>query len=325
MKAAVVVLTAACAMAQPRPLERDHPVRREVARLYERIVAVTAGSRTAPELVVKAGEGPSEVAWYTFQGRAAIGLGERAYKLCSAMGAQAEGCLAFLLGHELAHFHHNDAWGTELAPLLDRQGITRTSIAEMEERADYFGILSGYAAGVDMRGAPARVLDAVYRSYTVTNPLYPGRDQRLALAAEAERRASSMIPLFAAGLRLMLAGEPGWAARCFDAIGEGFQSREVINNQGAARLLEAIALSDPATVRFAYPVEVDPRGRLSERSTRGSGEGSAERRRLLLEQARDRLERGHQEDRGYAPYPGFPFWVSRTPTVYTNASLPCRI
>jgi len=23
--------------------------------------------------------------------------------------------------------------------------------------------------------------------------------------------------------------------------------------------------------------------------------------------------------------PGFPFWVSRTPTVYTNASLPCRI
>jgi len=24
-------------------------------------------------------------------------------------------------------------------------------------------------------------------------------------------------------------------------------------------------------------------------------------------------------------WPGFPFWVSRTPTVYTNASLPCRI
>ncbi|MBM3786596.1 MAG: carboxypeptidase regulatory-like domain-containing protein [Acidobacteria bacterium] len=26
-----------------------------------------------------------------------------------------------------------------------------------------------------------------------------------------------------------------------------------------------------------------------------------------------------------SPDPGFPFWVSRTPTVYTNASLPCRI
>jgi len=28
---------------------------------------------------------------------------------------------------------------------------------------------------------------------------------------------------------------------------------------------------------------------------------------------------------GQPLYPGFPFWVSRTPTVYTNASLPCRI
>ncbi|MBM3728052.1 MAG: hypothetical protein FJW40_21825 [Acidobacteria bacterium] len=29
--------------------------------------------------------------------------------------------------------------------------------------------------------------------------------------------------------------------------------------------------------------------------------------------------------RPFNVYPGFPFWVSRTPTVYINASLPCRI
>ena len=112
-----------------------------------------------------------------------------------------------------------------------------------------------------------------------------------------------MVPVFEAGRLLLLIKRYEEAARCFDFVARAFASREILNNAGVARALEAIELFENGELNVAYPFEVDADTRLR------SGSKAAEHdleirgrlRERLLRKARDSFERARQKDPAYLP------------------------
>ena len=88
---------------------------------------------------------------------------------------------------------------------------------------------------------------------------YPPLAERREIARRSQRQLAALVPVFEAGNYLMLTGHYAQAARAFDYIARTFPSREVLNNNGAARALEALEKS--GEIAFAYPFELDARTR----------------------------------------------------------------
>ena len=117
-------------------------------------------------------------------------------------------------------------------------------------------------------------------------------------------RVADLIPLFEAGYRLLLLQQYETAAYCFDYITRTFASRELLNNAGVARTLQALSLFKSGAQRFVYPFELDAATRLraaSKAASYGESEALAERRDQLLQAARRLFEQARQKDLGYVP------------------------
>ncbi len=91
--------------------------------------------------------------------------------------------------------------------------------------------------------------------------------------------------------------------RCFDYIARKFPSREILNNAGVARALEAIDLFEEGALRFAYPFELDAQTRLrsgGKADQYGYVETGGEQRERLLEEAVEKFEKACEKDPDYA-------------------------
>ena len=96
------------------------------------------------------------------------------------------------------------------------------------------------------------------------------------------------------------------AARCFDYTARLFPSREILNNAGIARALEAVDLVAEDRWRFAYPFEMDAKSRLwngrkaEDHYDAYDLEEPREEIDRLLQEAREWLEKARQKDPNYA-------------------------
>ena len=135
--------------------------------IYRRLARVTGDGREAPplEIVPEARRSSDrQVAWYDTATRK-IGMDEKAIKLCQqSVGPRAEGCVAFFLGHELAHFYKDHAWGGDFGSRFSAtplgEGIQKLTVQQrlaFETQADDFGGIYGFLAGYDSLGTAPRL------------------------------------------------------------------------------------------------------------------------------------------------------------------------
>jgi tetratricopeptide (TPR) repeat protein len=242
--------------------------------------------------------------------RHTLHLAERAYSLCAALGPDSLDALAFLLGHELAHYYANHGWvgdfGQQNADLEVGQALQEYSAIrkiEVETEADYFGGFFGYVAGYRTLEVVPQLLTSIYAAYGLQENLegYPSLAERQQIAQRSAEKVQLMIPVFEAGHRLLLLRQYSAAAQCFDHLSLTFPSREMLNNAGVARALRALSLFESDALWLAYPFELDAATRLQDGRKAGMTESSQETRNRLLKEARERFEQASRKDPNYAP------------------------
>ena len=302
--------------AQTESFLSPDPARLRVARqVFDDLLLAIGDGRAPPSLRLQplAAPGPLQVAWFSPR-QHSVTLQEQAYEVCASMDADSLDALAALLGHELAHFYKDHGWvgdfGNGFADLEIGQAVTQLEqtparIAALEAEADYFGGFFGYVAGYDAYGATPALQERIYTAYGMTDdkPGYPTLAARQEIARRSQAQLEELIPVFEAGQRLLLMRRYEEAARCFDFIARTFPSREILNNAGVARALEAVDLFDVEELNAVYPLELDGESRL--RSGLKGEESLPEasqikRRTLLLEQARTWLEKAMSRDPLYS-------------------------
>ena len=301
--------------ASAQALSYSHPKHITAQRVFDDLVRAIGDGRTAPKLrLVASGSGGAlKVAWYSPK-KNRLTIEEKAFDLAAAMGADSLNALAALIGHELAHFYKDHGWagdfGNGFADLEVGQRVrtleqTDEQIVKYESEADYFGGFFGYLAGYNTLGVTDEFLGRVYDEYELGDDIqgYPSLGDRMQIAAGSERSLRQLLPVFESAIHLLVLGEFEAAADCFDFIARDFPSREILNNAGVARAMEAISLFPEGELRYAYPVELDWESRLAQGQVRGgSSTGEvAKRREKLLATAKTFFQHAHLRDAQYTP------------------------
>jgi tetratricopeptide (TPR) repeat protein len=282
----------------------------EIAQaIYGRLTHVAGDARRPPPLEVipdTRRSNEKRVAWFDVNARK-IGIDEKTVRLCQSLGSRTDGCVAFFLGHELAHFYKDHAWGADFGsrfsatPLGTRiQKLSAEQRLSFETQADEFGGIFGYLAGYDTLGAAHDALDRVYKEYSIpdTSPDYPSVAERQQIAIKSQAALNRFIPVFEAGNLLFNIGRYRDAATCFDSIAQTFPSREILNNAGIAQ-----ALASGAVNADWYPWVLDPEPRLSAAAGRRRSPDvpSPSERQQMLEAAWAYFEDASHRDPEYFP------------------------
>lgn len=297
-------------------LPKNHPKYQTALKVFDDLIRVVSDGRTRPalQLLARGTTSRMRVAWFNPE-QNSLTLEEQTYDLCASLGPDSLDALAALLGHELAHYYKDHGWvgdfGNGFANLEVGQTLRQlkgdlTKMVELETEADYFGWFSGYIAGYKTLDIAPEVLKKIYAEYRLGDkiPGYPSLSERQEIARHAADKLHQLVPVFEAGHRLLLVKQYEEAARCFDHLARTFPSRELLNNAGLARALEALSLFPEGQLRFAYPLELDAATRLrggKKAAEYDLTEPREERRSRLLEEAKELFEAARSKDPGYAP------------------------
>jgi len=305
-------------------LPPDNAKYKTIKTVYDTIARAFGDGRMAPKLVVRpttarSGEQiacfhPGTEGSLSSEQRleeSYISIDEKVYDLLASLGPDLENGLAVLIAHELTHYYHRHGWVNEFGNAFagTKMGAEMIKTANYEEvvkyetEADYYGGFYGYVAGYNTLGLAPKVIDLVYTEYSLPDKLnnYPSRTERKTIATKSEESLRKMVPLFEAANRLMLVKKYEEAARLFDYIACTFTSREIYNNAGVARALEALTLFKAGKVRFAYPFEFDAQTRLrgTQMVSRGYGVDVEEKRQALLQKADEDFDNAINRDKNY--------------------------
>lgn len=257
----------------------------------------------APRLVFNDGE--QFVAWMDPK-TGTVGIEEKAYAICASFGPDSLSALAMLLAHELTHYYEKHDWtqhfvyeneNTESARQLEAldEGL------KQEAQADQLGNFLALSAGYHPLGLAPELLKRVYENYGLPadNAGYPSFSDRQEIARQAQEEVRRLSDIFTTATCLIAAGQYADAALYYDFLLRNFQSRELYNNAGLAKLLAALLLFEDEEQPLAYPLELDAESRLSTQS-RDPQVNPQERRAELLSGALLDFERAAALDKHYA-------------------------
>ncbi|MBT4098748.1 MAG: hypothetical protein HOM68_18475 [Gemmatimonadetes bacterium] len=298
------------------PAARLQAAKYRVARtIFDDLIRAIGDGRTPPRLRLLPADETVDMGAVWFEPDAgAVLLEERAYDALTA-GPDSLDALAFVLGHELAHYYKDHNWTGDFArsfadldvgrTLKGLAGSSRRS-TEIETESDYFSGFFGRMAGYRPMAAAPAALQQIYDEYGLGEPLpgYPTLTDRQAVATRTAQKLRQLVPIFDGGNWLLLTGRSTEAAACFDYVARTFPSREILNNAGVARARAAIDLFGPGELPFPYPLELDATTRLREegKADRYEWEGDTDdRRQRLLSEAHNSLESARRRDPTYLP------------------------
>jgi tetratricopeptide (TPR) repeat protein len=258
----------------------------------------------APELVMNNGE--QFVAWMDPE-NARIGIEERAYDVCAALGPDSLHALAALLGHELIHYYEKHDWSRNFIhanePLDAAQKINQLDEGiKQETQADCLGGFLAFSAGYNVYNLMPRLLEKLYQSYGLPEKLpgYPSLTDRVEITKTAMLELRDLQTVFEVAQYLSLLEKYEESAQYYRHILQSFQSREIYNNAGVNLALAALSLFSMSEMPYVLPLEPDPNSRLHNLK----GGPIAERLKLreaLLDQALEQLDRAIIMDPAYAP------------------------
>ena len=273
-----------------------------VASVYQKLVEARGDFRMpAPELVMN--DGQLYVAWMNSK-KGLVGLEEKAYDICTSFGADSLNALAALLAHELTHYYEKHNWTRHFSRnnANTQAGEQLANVEEglkLEVQSDYLGGFLALSAGFRAYGIIPRLLPEIYKGYILPEeiPGYPSLSDRVTFANNAMEQLQKLQLAFdvANYLAVVEAYEPAYDYYRF--ILRDFQSRELYNNLGVLRVLEALKYTSKEDMPYALPLELDLESRLGP-GKRGFGD-NAEKRAALLEAAIDAFSRAELLDEKY--------------------------
>ncbi len=282
----IIFVLAGCTAGQTGPpadvLPPGDPKLVAITAVYDKLSDSSGQIKDFPALVVSRGrpDDPGALAYYENGG--AIHFSEHLYDLCSKIAGARNGvpdCLSTLLGHELAHFLHQDDWATDVLPKngkphwdasLPQSASTQQIDASRrgkEAQADYDSGIYALQAGFDPTQFGPQLLDELYAEYSknlqgVTS--YPSLKERVEILKGSYRELTEeLYPAFESGVRLFVLGEYDLAADCFAFVGRKFSSPEIFNNEAAAHILQGMVWDHSKSGGYLYPVELDLETRLN--------------------------------------------------------------
>lgn len=153
-----------------------------------------------------------------------------------------KGALAFLVGHELAHFSQGCRVGVfPSVSFVQNQPLSSEKI-EVEREADVYGSFFVYAVGEKDLDFIAEFLEKLYAEYkleSLNNPDYPSLKERIEIGISACHTASRLADVFEMGQYLMALGQYSVALECWEYLAQYLRYPELSYNLGLANFMLA--------------------------------------------------------------------------------------
>ena len=222
-------------------------------KIYKKLVESIGDSETAkPELVIRDSE--NYVAAYSRRDNIII-IEKKAINICKSFNEKYEDALAFLIGHELAHFYQNHDWDMGFATSFLSEKETFNAKCKSEQEADTYGAFMAYLSGYDIINISASMLEKIYEGYNIPDNIskYPSLDERKSVAKNAKNKAIELIRIYEFANYCSATGRNIQAKFCYDYLLNFIKTKEIYNNAGLATL--AIGLSNKTC--FKYPITLD--------------------------------------------------------------------
>ena len=259
--------------------------------------------RPCPKLLfVNDGQGPR----YR-ESAEAIVLDWRSMEACRSFGRDSLSALAFIIGHELAHFFQEEAGGGKAEFSYLAYGKSGQSDSEKERLADVQGIFNAYLAGYGTTAILPKLIAKLYDSYQLASHLdgYPALAERQQASADVLATVDTLTQLYETANYLSALGQYELAAASYHYILQYYPGREVYNNLGVCHALHALFCSKKSPDAYLYPLEIDTDSRLSRPRARGGAVELSEAERALrsklLAEAEAALKTAARMDPAYFP------------------------
>ena len=256
--------------------------------VFKRVVQVADGSRRH-QVRLAVVNSPADP-WAISLPDNHIVLSKGAVDNCFKLAALAESCLAFILGHEIAHISNQDFWHQEVSRFLAEKSTTPASIrtshlrqqqAKTELAADdkgfIYAAMAGYAVDqlleLDEQSSQDQDFFQYWSAQTSTALL--SNESMLAVRANLLRQRLAEIEekltLFEYGVRLAHFDYCDDAISFFSEFLQTYPGREVLNNIGFCYLQVARQQMPPDRAYFYWmPLQLDAETRASALSQRGA-------------------------------------------------------
>ncbi|MCB0581770.1 MAG: hypothetical protein KDD10_20990 [Phaeodactylibacter sp.] len=236
-----------------------------------------------------------------------IVLDRRALQVCRSFGSDSLSALAFIIGHELAHFFQEAAGGRDGEFSYLAYDKNRGSNQDKERLADIQGLFNAYLAGYRPTDILPELIARLYDAYQLPGRLegYPALEERQQSSASVLATVDTLSQLYEVSNALAALGHYGLAAAGYRYILKYYPGREIYGNLGANAALYAMFCSRKSPDAYLYPLEIDPDSRLQKPRARGGEEElteaeKAQRRRLLAE-AEANMDQALRLDPAYFP------------------------
>ncbi len=231
-------------------------------------------------------------------------LDEKMFDICMGFGKDSLNALAALLSHELIHYYEKHDWKRHFAKENgDLETARRLENLEeglkQETQCDYLGGFMAFSVGYNTYGIMPELLNKLYSAYDLPDDLpgYPSLNDRLKMVDAAMGQLKDLLIVFETANLLTILGNYADAAAYHKRILETYQSREIYNNAGVNAALAALGLMEPSEMRYALPLELDPKSRLF--SLKSNDLEKEARKNALLKTALDHFERALLLDENY--------------------------
>ncbi|MGV3603012.1 MAG: M48 family metalloprotease [Dyadobacter fermentans] len=253
---------------QPRVLPETSYKYQTVKRTLEKIATTFGDAKPVPHLVMNSGTTSNRVAQYSNVPRSEIAFDEKLYNLCASFGTDSLNAIAFILGHELAHYYLKHEEWAGFAQMLARVQIQPTRVKqaqELEMVADRQGLMHAFAAGYEPFGLPAELYRRIYQLYDFRDDLkgYPTKEERIKNATTDNLSTQRYATAFEIGKLFFLTGKYAEATQCFGHVSNLLPSKEIFLNLGVSELKQAMQYVKLAEMPFALPFELENYNRLN--------------------------------------------------------------
>lgn len=226
-----------------------------------------------------------------------INFEQSAFEVCEKYGDVA---IAFLLAHELTHYYEKHAWKRGFAQENIDLNIGR-DLKEIQDgvafetEADYLGGFLAYSAGFGLFTQGGEIIKELYEKYELPNILesYPELNERILLTERSAKKMKILVDVFDMANFNFAVGQYDLAYQYYQYILGIYQSREIYNNIGMVKLMEAMEEIGKKNVKYLYPTELE--------LTFSGSKGISDKSKEMLRVAVRHFESATNLDPSYAP------------------------
>lgn len=275
-----------------------------VQKVFDNIVNAFGNAKAAPLLkLLPNTQKERVVAAYSTTPQPSIKVDEQLVDICFQLKADSLNALAIIISHELAHYYNDHTFCSDYAFAIQSKILlkaSKESRIEKETKADRDGLFYAMIAGYQPLQSFEKILNSIYNNYNLPAnlPGYPSLSERKKIISYQTEEVKNLQAVYNAGLLLLYLNYLVEAEDCFAYLTVYFPSREVYNNLGVAKFLQAVQANNIDSINIIYPIDIDPVSRLYISSTRSNGSEKKDSK-VLLKEAKKSFEKAQSLDPNY--------------------------